>query len=177
MSEEKKENKFLQNLLQNLKAKNNELVLKALQEAKLRGTIHVLPGIIEVLLQSDDEVVYAEAKSILFELKASKAGTVIVDYLQKESSAWHRDVLVSALWQSSIASEAYLPLLIDLACKENYMTTLEVLTVIENMEGKVDDNAILKGIVAVNKCIAKGGDENKMKLLASLIEVLELLRP
>ena len=177
MSEEKKENKFLQNILQNLKAKNNGLVLKALQDAKQRGTIHVLPGIIEVLLQTEDDTVYEEAKAILFELKASKAGEVIIDYLKKDSSANHRDILVSALWQSSIPSEEYLTFLIDLACRENYITTLEVLTVIENMEGEANDEEIVECIAALNECIENGGDENKMKLLASLVEVLELMRP
>lgn len=177
MSEEKKENKFLQNILQNLKAKNNGLVLKALQDAKQRGTIHVLPGIIEVLLQTEDDAVYEEAKSILFELKASKAGEVLVDYLKKDNSIGHRDVLVSALWQSSIPSEEYLTFLIELACKENYMATLEVLTVVENMEGEVNDEEIVECISTINECIEKGGDENKMKLLTSLVEVLELLKP
>ncbi|MCX6181593.1 MAG: hypothetical protein NT150_06680 [Bacteroidetes bacterium] len=177
MSEEKKENKFLQNILQNLKAKNNGLVLKALQDAKQRGTIHVLPGIIEALLQTEDDTVYDEAKGILFELKASKAGEIIIDYLKKDISAGHRDVLVSALWQSSIPSEEYISFLIDLACKENFMTTLEVLTVVENMEGNVNDDEITDCISTVNECIENGGDAEKMKLLLSLVEVLELLRP
>jgi len=177
MSEEKKENKFLQNILQNLKAKNNGLVLKALQDAKQRGSIHVLPGIIEALLQTEDDLVYEEAKSILFELKASKAGEVIIDYLKKDSSAGHRDILVSALWQSSIACEEYLSFLTELACKENYMTTLEVLTVIENMEGQLNDEEVLECIATINESLENGGDENKIKLLTSLVEVLELLRP
>ncbi|MFM7023982.1 MAG: hypothetical protein ACKOXB_13505 [Flavobacteriales bacterium] len=176
MSEEKKENKFLQNILQNLKAKNHGLVLKALQDAKQRGTIHVLPGVIEALLQSDDDLVYEEAKSILFELKVGKAGEVLVDYLQKDSSAGHRDVLVSALWQSSAACEEYLTFLVELACNENYMTTLEVLTVIENLEGELNDDEVTECISALNDCIENGGDEEKMKLLSSMVEVLENLR-
>ncbi len=175
MSEEK-DSKTIPNILQNLQSKNEGIVLKALDDVKNKGNEKVLATLLDLLFTSKSEAVISKIKTILFELKSSKAGDIIIDYLQKEISAGHRDVLVSALWQSGIACEEHLTLLVQLACDENYLTTLEVLTVVENLEGVLNEEEVMECIYTVNEALSDSEDEEKSKLLQSLAQVLEQIR-
>ena len=164
------------NIIQNLQSNNEAIVLKAIDDARTKGNEKTLPALIDLLLSTKNDTIYEAVKEVLFELKSSKAGDIIVEYLQNNKSKGHRDVLISSLWQSGIACEGYLTLLTELACTENYLCTLEALTVIENMEGVLNEEEVMECIYTVNEALEDGNDDEKNKLLQSLVAVLEGIR-
>ncbi len=166
----------IETTIQNLQSKNEGIVLKAIEDCRHKGNEKVLPALLDLLLSTRNTEIADAIKSILFELKSSKAGDILVQYLESDKSKNHRDILVSALWQSGIACEGYLTLLVELACKENYLTALEVLTVIENMEGALNEEEVMECIYTVNEALNDSDDEEKNKLLQSLAIVLEDIR-
>jgi len=166
----------IETTIQNLQSKNEGIVLKAIDECRIKGNEKVLPALLDLLISSKNKEVADAIKSILFELKSSKAGDVIIQYLESEKSKNHRDILVSSLWQSGIACEEHLTLLIKLACEENYLTALEVLTVIENLEGALNEEEVMECLYTVQEAITEESDEEKSKLLQSLVLVLEGIR-
>jgi len=164
------------NIIQNLQSKNEGIVLKAIDDLRNKGNEKTLPALLDLLVSTDNSLIHEAIKKVLFELKSSKAGDIIVEYLQNDKSKGHRDILISALWQSGIACEGYLTLLTELACNENYLCALEALTVIENMEGALNEEEVMECIYTVNEALSEGNDNEKNKLLESLVVVLEGIR-
>ena len=83
-------------------------------------------------------------------------------------SALHKEVL-NSIWQSGLDVAEELPLLIDIAASSDFMTTVEVVTVIENLEFD-NDTLLTDAIARMDEVVEQQGD--KQALLISLRQLL-----
>lgn len=173
MSEES--SKKLHELLK--KIQNNpaeQELLKYIHEVRNIGNYASIKPLIDILVSTDNSLVYKEISQILFELKDQNCVLPIINSLSDEKTKKHRHILVSALWQSSLNADAYLQELVNVALENDYLTCLEVLTVIENTGQNIHDEDIISSLNKINEHITYIHDDKNI-LLNELKTILENL--
>jgi len=158
-------------LIQDLQSEQETVLMAALETIRKDGTADLIPHLIQLLVHNDEgEMVFEATRIILNELKTVKAVEPIIKELSEEHTKDIRHILVGALWESGLPVKDHLLFLVDLAIKDDYLTCLECLTVIENIEDRLDDEDLQAGITQVQDALMRPSD--KEDLLNGLIEVL-----
>ncbi|MFL5762809.1 MAG: hypothetical protein ACJ77K_02635 [Bacteroidia bacterium] len=109
----------------------------------------------------------------LVTLKKEKGGDeVLLLAIASNKAKAVRSTLVAACWESEINFSKYLPFFLLLALDDDYLISLEAITVIEQMEGPFNDadvNAAIKKIKDFKKNISS----ERQVLLNDLVVTLE----
>lgn len=152
-------------------------VLKALLEVGEDGTRNMVEPILELLVHSQSESVQETVLKFLSELKISDVEQMFVDRLQNPDFKPFRQQLVSCMWNSGLNPTDDLDVLTRIACEEDYMTALEVLTLVENMEGPFDHESLEEAFsevsIYINECEP---EDPKADLVRSLYEILTVFK-
>jgi hypothetical protein len=82
----------------------------------------------------------------LLTLKKEKGGDTLLLVIASPKAKPVRHLLVAACWESEINYSKYLPFFILLAMDDDYLISLEAITVIENMEGPFTETDVKEGI-------------------------------
>lgn len=166
-SNDKKRNAQIEKGLQ---SENKTEVLRAIKMLRKDGTAeHVSLAILALNSSSDDEV-SNEIVKFLNDLKNQAALTPIVEGLQDEKLEGVHIFLLQAIWNSRLDALPYLEDLVNIAVKSDYLTCLEVLTILENLETAPDDE-VIAGLNTTLKDAVIDNEESR-DLLLSMIEVL-----
>lgn len=151
---------------------SDELLLKHLNEIRNIGNEHLIKPMVHILVNTTNDQVYEEITQVLFELKNQQCIVPLLELIQDKSTVEHRDVLVSALWQSNLRCEAYVKTLVDIALENDYLTCIEVLTVIENLSNGIPDQDLIDGLHKIDEYLNSHKDV-KNSLLQELKAILE----
>jgi len=108
----------------------------------------------------------------LLTLKKEKGGDTLLLAIASPKAKNVRHLLVAACWESEINFSKYLPFFILLALDDDYLISLEAITVIENMEGPFTETDVISAIKKVKEAKKKITTE-KIVLLNDLIVTLE----
>jgi hypothetical protein len=108
----------------------------------------------------------------LLTLKKEKGGDLLLLAIASPKAKDVRHKLVAACWESEINFSKYLPFFILLALDDDYLTSLEAITTIENMEGPFQENDIANAIKKLKEA-KKTITSEKVVLLNDLIVTLE----
>ncbi|MFL5752061.1 MAG: hypothetical protein ACJ76F_01535 [Bacteroidia bacterium] len=139
----------------------NDKEFKSVKKAKLEDLVE--------LLTAEDRVKKDAALQLL---KDEKAKNFLLDAIHHIDNDEHQSVLVAACWESGLDFSEHLEAFVELAIEGDYFTTLEASTVIENMEGAIEEGVLDKAIKALQGAIELKND--KMILLSDLkINLLE----
>lgn len=111
----------------------------------------------------------------LLTLKKEKAGALLLAAILSKKGAKHKAQLVAACWESEINFSDKLDFFVDLACDADYLVSLEAMTVIENMEGPLNADAVKKSIKKVREQQKKTENERQVLLndLAGFLESVQ----
>ncbi len=152
---------------------NNNTVLKALAEIANEGSREMVSPLLELLISNEDETVQLEVLKQLSQLKISDIENLFIDKLRDDDySAFHQQ-LVACMWSSGMNPTDDLHVLSELAVKGDYMTTLEVLTLIENMEGPFDHDSLVDAFHEVSIYVNESSPEDpKLGLIQSIYDLL-----
>lgn len=159
-------------LIKELYSTDSKKVSQAITAIREKGDVRAVEPIIDVLITSDDPGVKEEAEQLLYDLKDEKAIPVIMDALSSDKSKGYRNILVASLWQSSLEANDHISFLVDLAIEEDYLTCLECLTVIENLENVTDEREVFDAAGKIEENLNRVSEE-KQELLKSLATVLQ----
>jgi hypothetical protein len=124
--------------------------------------------LIELLAKSDREL----KEKALELIKTKNAKDVLMNAISTFRNKKELPVLVAACWESGLDFSDHFTEFISLAVENDYLTTLEAFTVIEQMEGEIEEKSVTEAINIVKKEIEMKND--KMNLLEDLIEILQL---
>jgi hypothetical protein len=160
-----------QDILTLLNSSEDDIVLNGLEELKKSGTDLIIPDVLEIFINSDDEVLTDGLKNILFEIKSKTAVDHIFKVIAKDKSKGKRDILVSIIWQAGLDASNYILDLVDIAIENDYLTCLECLTVIENFDTEFTEEDVLKSMSILKDAVSKRDD--KMELLHGMHEVIQ----
>lgn len=163
-------NKILNQIIKDFESTDEAVVLKALVKVRDKGKTTVLEPLFNLFESSDSEKIKAEVKSILGDLKDSYALEVIVEKLETGSEALN-EVLLFALWNSSLNAVDFIPEVVEAAKAGNYMTALEALTVIENLDGPFSNEKLTEAQFIINEYFTDSIDE-KQAIMQSILDVI-----
>jgi hypothetical protein len=160
-------------LLLDVKSSNTTAVKTALEGLKIVGEPSILhPIILELNTKS-----HSEKNALILEflacLKDSKARSVMINLIQQSDLKEYQQLLLSTIWNSPLDYTEYLEVFVDLAVKEDFMTTLECLTIIENLEGPFAEKSVMEAQVLLGAYAESNPDKNSQKgMLISEIALL-----
>lgn len=154
--------KKLQEAQQLLKSSDNNALNSALAIYKQYGTPEVLPLIFETLKRQGR----AEQQLIvgfLSDVNDTNAVEVFIDYLQDQTDATIRKLILSAIWNSKLPFDQHLPFFVMLATQGDYLEALDCLTIIENMAGPFEESQLLESQLLLKEYIEERAPQSDQK--------------
>lgn len=150
---------------------DDEVAVAAIEALAEKGNKEVVLPILEVRLNASPAVARA-IESLLFQLKDKQAVEVLIDALTIPKFEPLRPVILASFWNSGNLPEGEIELLCRIAANGTFDEALEVLTIIENMDGPLEPEKLEAGISLVSKSIIEFPDHQRKGLLESLYEEL-----
>jgi len=138
---DKNSNRF-NNILKDLSSKDEKKVLTALKQLRKHGKPEAIRPLIEVLKNSTNEIVRSEVLSLLYDLKEQNVVDEIILAIEDEYFVNEKALLIAIFWQSSLDGSEYLSTFVKEAIRGDYLTCIEVLTVIENFEATFQETEV-----------------------------------
>jgi hypothetical protein len=107
----------------------------------------------------------------LTNIKKEKKGETLLVAIAQNKNAAIQHFLIAACWEAELDLSKYLPFFVLLALDDNYLVSLEAMTVISTMEGPFDSKHVSDAIAKTKAKQATLTDE-KAVLLNDLIDAL-----
>jgi len=155
----------------NLRSKDEEVVLNALNDLRDSGSAVYLPLMAEILLTSEFEDVRKSVLSVLGELKDKDSVPWFMDILEDIRYLPVRKELMAACWQNGLDYSPYLERLVDWVIGNEMDIAFEAFTIIENLDHLPDASVREAEIVKINRAL-KEADALKSYLLRELRGIL-----
>lgn len=156
-------------LIEDLRARDERKVIGALKRVPHEGTPEMIKPMLQLLATDPSSDIQLLLEKSLFNLKDPKAIDPMCAALRDEEFRGIRAHILTCIWQSGLDVSEELGLLVDIAISDDYMTGIEVLTIIDNQEVFLDD-LISENIKKLDKATEQKSD--KSALLGNLRQVL-----
>jgi hypothetical protein len=166
-----------QKLFADLNSLDAQKVDGAIAVIKHKGNGSMLPHLLLILSQTENEHTVNALSQLLFDLKDAEALNVMIDHLGDERLSNIRVQMLAACWQSGLDTSHRLPDLLNVALEGDYMETLEVLTIIENWDGFADSSLLESEIVRFKDALSETDITEVEDLYLSILEVLKGFQP
>ncbi|HEX8517668.1 MAG TPA: hypothetical protein VF868_15830 [Bacteroidia bacterium] len=128
-----------------------------------------ITNLISLLTDPSNKEIKEEA---LVTLKKDKGEELLLTAIASPESDGKKHILVAACWESEINFSKYLPFFVLLAMSDDYLVSLEAITVIENMEGPFEKDHLKNGIKKIKEK-QKSISSERVVLLNDLVVTLE----
>lgn len=106
-----------------------------------------------------------ESEAIFLKLKESNSVDLMVNAIKKADRIDEKTILTAACWESCLDFTNHFLFFVELTCHDNFLLSLEALTVVEYCEGTVDEPTLTKAML-----IAQNAKSNNKELINDLIE-------
>ena len=98
---------------------------------------------------------------------------LFIEKIQLEEFQPYHQQLVSCMWSSGMNPTEDLHVFSKLAVDGDYMTALEVLTLLENMEGPFDNESLMDAFQDVSEFVEEAAEgDAKIDLIKSIYDIL-----
>ena len=169
-----KKNNRLTNIIKDLASNEEKKVLTAIKQLRKHGKREALIPLIEVLASSANEDIKTQILSLLIDLKDQSVVEDLILAIENDQFAELRPTLISILWQSNLNASEYLSSLINQAIHGDYMTAVEVMTVVDSFDDTFHEADVEELKFDLDDAIA-GAEAEKAKLLQGLRMSLDQL--
>ena len=112
-------------------SKTNE-VLESLNAIQNNGYPEIIPDIIKVYVENENEEIKQNALFILNNLKEKESVSYFMDGLKFSENSDLRVNVISACWQNGLDFSSYIPTFLNILTEENIETAIEAYSVIES---------------------------------------------
>ncbi len=169
---EEKSNDKLRSQIQSLRSGNRSAILSTLKEFRVHGHISILPYLLDLLVEQENEEIVSEITSLLNDLKDQESAELISkaianpDYLEVQTH------LVAACWQNGLAYGKYIDTFVNVIITGEYSAAIEAFTVIEEAVGDLEPNR-RERLVKKVKARLNEVDDQKKPLISELVKVIE----
>lgn len=167
-----KKNNRLNNIINDLSSSDEKKALIALKQLRKHGKPEAIKPLIDVLKNSNKESIKTEIISLLYDLKEQNVVDEIILAIENDEFTNEKAILISIFWQSSLDGSAYLSTFIKEAIKGDYMTCIEVLTVVENFDATFQETEVEDLKFDLDEAIDQEETE-KRNLLIGIRKVLD----
>ena len=122
---------IIQVLLSGLNSPDEITVAKTLNELRIHGNIDVLPSVFSLFFSKRMESLEDEIISLMNDVKDPEAVPVFMEAVRVYHGKKGYSDLISACWQCGLDFSAYIDKFIEILLEEDYYTSLEAFSVIE----------------------------------------------
>lgn len=165
------ENKKLKALIEKLYSGSDNTVIETIDELRKHGAAEAILPLVETLVSHPSEKVKSEIIDFLFDLKVDEALQPLITAIADKRNKEYKNTLISALWHSSLDASEHLTFLVEQAIGGDYLTCLEVLTVVENLNGPFQPDEIENLLTLLDE--KKGKNPETQDLLEQIESVLQ----
>ena len=166
------ENKVIKEIISGLQSSEEVLVTKALSKVRAKGDSSLIPVLINLWHESNNEKTKNEVESILFGLKDMEALDFLISYLSTDINEQKKWLALNAIWQSGFNASKHLTSLVDFAISNSYTNAIDVMTIIENSEfTEKEEDLVDSNLKRLNDYLLKNKSDN----LHLLLEIKSIL--
>lgn len=170
--EDKKQSKKLKDALLQLFSADMAQAMKGLKTISEYGDASTIKPMLDVYMLSQEEEFRGEISYILMNLKTESAIEPLIEALEDETYAEEQGLILAALWSSGFFPSEHLDKITKAAIEGDYMCAVEAITVIENMEGPFQFDAIEEATLLVDQFLSEDSADPKIALIESLRDLL-----
>lgn len=157
---------------ESLKSNDKQLIITAIEDIVEHGDKEILILAIELFCTTNDAEIKSHILSLLFNLKNPEAADVLFSFIADKAYHDQLNDLLIACWECGLDFSIHIEALTNLVISEPFETAFEAVTVIENIDAKLDTELLDKCIAALQKSIKRAGADKKA-LLESLVVTLK----
>lgn len=165
-------NKKVLAIQKDLLSKDIKIVLKALKEVSKYGNPSVMPALLKATFLNGNKEVLDAGLFVLFNLKDNNCVDALFEALNDEKYMEFHNLIAASIWEAGLKVDDRLIELVEMAVKHDYITAIEIITIIENIETGFPYEEVTDAALTINEFIEDSEDENKNTLLMSLAETI-----
>lgn len=154
-----------------LLSKDDEEALSAITRIGKEGDARAIRPLLSALALSESTAVRQRITTLLYEVKAPKAGEALLAALDDPELAKVRGTVLSTFWNAGIDVRDHLGLFVDIALKGTAAESFECLTVIENQEIWPEKEA-RRALERLRTAVSTESDPYKKSVLGDLVGAL-----
>ena len=139
MTEQSNTSKKVQKIIEDLQSRDERKVIGALKKVPHDGNNEVILPMLQLLATSPSSDIQLLLEKSLYNLKDQSCIGPLIDALNEKELIPIRAEILTCIWQSGLDASEDLEFLIQLAIDGDFMTAVEVMTIIDNMEGFPDE--------------------------------------
>ncbi|MCT4673796.1 MAG: hypothetical protein N4A37_11210 [Prolixibacteraceae bacterium] len=159
-----------------LQSGHEERIAEAVAMLRENGDSSFLPEVIFVLNDSKDPLTIRSILGLLADIKHTNAIPYIIDGIKHATNQEVQRSLVSICWENGMDFCPYISLFVDLVLQKDFIVAFEAFTVIENMEGIVDDKEKERLVTLIESQLPDATSEREGMLL-DLIQIIPNIKP
>lgn len=169
MTEETKTTRKVQKIIVELSSGDETKIIAALKRVPHDGNYQVILPMLEILTKEPSSETRILLERSLHNLNETNCVAPLIDALKNENLKSIRAEILTCIWQSGLDVSEELEFLIQLSIDEDYMTAVEVMTIIDNMEGFPDDS-LTNSIKLMDQAL--DANHENAKLLGNIRQIL-----
>lgn len=172
---EKAKAKKVKELLLQLSTKDEAEQVKAIKSLKVHGNETAIEPLVQVLSVSKSSKLNDEIIDLLNSIKSTKVPPEIVKCLNNDEYSASHQALLSSIWNSGLDYRQYMGDIANATVKGDFMYAMECLTILENLEGKLDEDEIMDALLVFKSYLVehKEDEDNKISLLQEIVILLQ----
>ncbi len=153
MEEQQEERERIeQSIIADLKSKNERKIIGALKLVPHEGSPKMIVPMFEILLGHASDDVKMLLEKTVFNLKDPACVDPLISLLEHKKYCDIQTAVLTSIWQSGLDVSNHIEILVDTAINGDYMTVIEVITIIEHIEVD-DDTALTQAIQKMDKAV------------------------
>ena len=169
MVQDNKKNLALQ---KDLLSQDKAVVIRGIKEVAKSGSPAVVHHLLLATFKSGFPEALEEGKKVLFNIKDQNAVGELFNALKGDDFIEYRADIAASIWEAGLNAEDRLIDLVEIAVTSDYMTIVEITTIIENIESGFPYDEVTEASLIINEHIQEQEDESRIALLSSLAETL-----
>lgn len=131
--------------------------------------------LLDVYVQTNDKQIQKEIADIFNSIKLTNVPAVLCQQLNKSKYAKAKTMMLSSIWNSNLDYTPYLSEIIQATIDGEFMDAMECLTILENMEGSLNEEKLMDPILKLRSFLVEQhvADTPKNNLLTEILGLLQ----
>jgi hypothetical protein len=164
----------LDQLILDLNSNKLATALAAVKQLKHDGTSKAIKPLIDTWISNESNRLGDAIQKLMYSLKDTEGISTIIDEAAAIVDQEMQAKLLSSLWNAGIDCSDYLETIVNIAVKADYLTAVECMTIIENMEGPFEESQLMESLINLRLIVQDEKDNQAIyKVLLNFLERTE----
>lgn len=164
--------KELQEITKVLEGENTQEQIEIIKKVRASGDERLISPMLDLLGRTADNELIATIIQLINDLRDQQAVEALVKAVSERKGGIQYKYVVASCWQNRLDFSNYLDVFIDVLMQENYETSIEAFTVIEESFENVDQEQLKQYHFATKEAFINTA-EQKRPLVKELLKSIE----